>query len=125
VPSYEQEHTPSDKSNTSFPNNESFSNETNTSSQQATKGEYSQPEQAQESGNSPLYSQQPLSSQNTKTPQPERKRAPSLFERFTGAGRQRSQTSSVEEQPVKTQASEEDKEHDVLDIPAFLRRGNQ
>ncbi len=56
---------------------------------------------------------------------PERKRSPSLFERFTGVSRQRSQAASVTEQPTKTKNVEENTENDLLDIPAFLRRGNQ
>ncbi|RZI46849.1 cell division protein FtsZ [Candidatus Finniella inopinata] len=59
------------------------------------------------------------------SPKVERKRSPSLFERFTGVGRQRSQEASMAEQTSKAQPSEDDRDHDVLDIPAFLRRGNQ
>ena len=71
----------------------------------------------------PSYHQAPVHSEPpVKT---ERKRSPSLFERFTGVSRQRSQEeASMAEQTAKAQSSEEDRDHDVLDIPAFLRRGN-
>jgi cell division protein FtsZ len=127
LPSFEQDHTSSNSPSSSFSTSENFPPETSALQQQTSpKGEpYSQANLSQESGNNPSYTQQPLAPQSPKASPSERKRAPSLFERFTGAGRQRSQTPPVAEQPVKTQASEDDKEHDVLDIPAFLRRGNQ
>lgn len=68
------------------------------------------------------FSQQPASSDE----RTERRRTPSLFERFTGVSRNRSQQHPVTEQALKnnTKSSEEDRDVDILDIPAFLRRGN-
>jgi cell division protein FtsZ len=56
----------------------------------------------------------------------ERRRTPSLFERFTGVSRNRPQQSSVTEQTLKnnTKNPEDERDTDILDIPAFLRRGN-
>jgi cell division protein FtsZ len=56
----------------------------------------------------------------------ERKRTPSLFERFTGVSRSRPQQHPVTEQTLKVHSKnqEEDRDVDILDIPAFLRRGN-
>lgn len=88
------------------------------------KEDYFSPNSSQDPRGNPLYNQQSLSPQTSKSSQLERKRAPSLFERFTGVGRQKVQSTPEVEPAVKTQASEEDKEHDVLEIPAFLRRGN-
>mgnify|MGYP000499930408 CR=1 FL=1 len=68
---------------------------------------------------------QPSSAREELPVKTERKRSPSLFERFTGVSRQRAQENSMAEQTTKTHTSEEEREHDVLDIPAFLRRGNQ
>ena len=50
----------------------------------------------------------------------EKKRPTSLFERFTGVSRARSEQPA--EQPVQAQ-KEESEDSDVLEIPAFLRRG--
>ena len=82
-----------------------------------------QPATAPLNEHGPSYHQAPVHSEPpVKT---ERKRSPSLFERFTGVSRQRSQEeASMAEQTAKAQSSEEDRDHDVLDIPAFLRRGN-
>ncbi|MBY0462624.1 MAG: cell division protein FtsZ [Alphaproteobacteria bacterium] len=56
----------------------------------------------------------------------ERRRTPSLFERFTGVSRNRPQQHPVTEQALKnnTKSSEDERDVDILDIPAFLRRGN-
>lgn len=51
---------------------------------------------------------------------PEKKRSPSLFERFTGVSRKSSQTPMIETN-FPQQTSE--KKDDLIDIPAFLRRG--
>jgi hypothetical protein len=53
------------------------------------------------------------------TPQ-ERKRPTSLFERFTGVARQKPVAATA-----LTPKKPEEKEADVLEIPAFLRRGGQ
>lgn len=57
---------------------------------------------------------------------PERRRTPSLFERFTGVSRNKPQQHPVTEQTLKnnTKNSEDERDVDILDIPAFLRRGN-
>ncbi len=57
-------------------------------------------------------------------PEKARRRSPSLFERFTGVSRNRAQTEPVTEQVVKNTVSTQDDANDLLDIPAFLRRGN-
>jgi len=56
----------------------------------------------------------------------EKKRVPSLFERFTGVSRSRAQQHPVTEQTLKGSSKDEDDDRDldILDIPAFLRRGN-
>ena len=72
-----------------------------------------------------MYSQNPSPVQPISEEKPERKRAPSLFERFTGVNRQRAQAPSVAEHPIKPKNIEEDQDKELLDIPAFLRRGNQ
>lgn len=51
----------------------------------------------------------------------EKKRPTSLFERFTGVSRARSEQQPTE-QPAQAQ-KEESEDSDVLEIPAFLRRG--
>jgi cell division protein FtsZ len=66
---------------------------------------------------------------NTQAAQPqgadkERRRSPSLFERFTGVSRNRAQAEPVTEQVVKNTVNTQDDANDLLDIPAFLRRGN-
>lgn len=56
---------------------------------------------------------------------PIRKRTPSLFERFTGVTRGKTQQHPVTEQTMKT--SQDDQHEDdqtALEIPAFLRRGS-
>lgn len=53
------------------------------------------------------------------------RRSPSLFERFTGVSRNRAQPQPVTEQVIKNTPNRvEDDNSSVLDIPAFLRRGN-
>ena len=53
------------------------------------------------------------------------RRSPSLFERFTGVSRNRVQPQPVTEQVVRNVSNRiEDEENELLDIPAFLRRGN-
>ncbi|MDP3371417.1 MAG: cell division protein FtsZ [Candidatus Paracaedibacteraceae bacterium] len=53
------------------------------------------------------------------------RRSPSLFERFTGVSRNRAQPQPVTEQVIKNVPNRaEDDSSSVLDIPAFLRRGN-
>lgn len=54
------------------------------------------------------------------TPVPEKKRGPSLFERFTGVSR-KAAASPVIETNVPQHTTE--KKDDLIDIPAFLRRG--
>lgn len=55
----------------------------------------------------------------------EPRRSPSLFERFTGVSRNRAQPQPVTEQVFKNVPPKVDDENSsVLDIPAFLRRGN-
>lgn len=68
------------------------------------------------------FSQQPAASDE----RTERRRTPSLFERFTGVSRSRPQQHAVTEQTLKsnTKNPEDDRDVDILDIPAFLRRGN-
>ncbi|MBP9752449.1 MAG: cell division protein FtsZ [Proteobacteria bacterium] len=59
--------------------------------------------------------------------QPEKKRSTSLFERFTGASRAKAQATPqapVTEQTLKNSTMDSAKDSDFLDIPAFLRRGN-
>ena len=51
----------------------------------------------------------------------EKKRSPSLFERFTGVSRKSSQAPTIETNFGQQQAPE--KKDDLIDIPAFLRRG--
>ena len=59
---------------------------------------------------------------------PERRRSPSLFERFTGAARARSQQAAVSsEDPVvrsNVSAESEDVDAELLEIPSFLRKGS-
>lgn len=62
----------------------------------------------------------------TPTPQapqalPEKKRGPSLFERFTGVNRKSATPAPVIETDAEHHANE--KKDDLIDIPAFLRRG--
>ncbi|CAO5675755.1 MAG: Cell division protein FtsZ [Holosporales bacterium] len=59
-------------------------------------------------------------------PQPEKKRSASLFERFTGVSRSKVQPTQAptSDQALKNSAMDSSKENDFLDIPAFLRRGN-
>ncbi len=75
----------------------------------------------QEHMNNTFQNQQDLTQEKT-----ERKRTPSLFERFTGVSRSRPQQHPVTEQTLKTHSKnqEDDRDVDILDIPAFLRRGN-
>lgn len=57
----------------------------------------------------------------------EKKRSISLFERFTGVSRNRIQQNAVTEHAENNTSSEftrESKDSDLLEIPAFLRRGN-
>lgn len=62
--------------------------------------------------------------ENLKAPD-QRRRTPSLFERFTGVGRQKPQQHPVTEQTLKQQkGADNDRDSEILDIPAFLRRGN-
>lgn len=51
----------------------------------------------------------------------EKKKGPSLFERFTGVSRKNPQTASVIE--TNFQQPSNQKKDDLIDIPAFLRRG--
>jgi hypothetical protein len=51
----------------------------------------------------------------------EKKRGPSLFERFTGVSRKTSQQGPMIETNFAQQTSQ--KKDDLIDIPAFLRRG--
>ncbi len=60
-----------------------------------------------------------------KTEPKQRPRSPSLFERFTGVNRSRSQPQPTTEQVTKgLSRTAEEENADLLDIPAFLRRGN-
>lgn len=52
------------------------------------------------------------------------RRSPSLFERFTGVSRNRAQPQPVTEQVIKNTPNHSDEDSELLDIPAFLRRGN-
>ena len=52
------------------------------------------------------------------------RRSPSLFERFTGVSRNRAQPQPVTEQVIKNTPNRVDEDSELLDIPAFLRRGN-
>jgi cell division protein FtsZ len=52
------------------------------------------------------------------------RRSPSLFERFTGVSRNRAQPQPVTEQVIKNTSNRVDEDSELLDIPAFLRRGN-
>jgi cell division protein FtsZ len=54
------------------------------------------------------------------------RRSPSLFERFTGVSRNRVQSQPVTEQVIKNTPNQrvEEDNSELLDIPAFLRRGN-
>ncbi len=52
------------------------------------------------------------------------RRSPSLFERFTGVSRNRAQPQPVTEQVIKNTPNRADEDSELLDIPAFLRRGN-
>ncbi len=51
----------------------------------------------------------------------EKKKGPSLFERFTGVSRKTSQSAPVIETNFQQQSNQ--KKDDLIDIPAFLRRG--
>ena len=51
----------------------------------------------------------------------EKKRSPSLFERFTGVSRKTSQQGPMIETNFQQQTTQ--KKDDLIDIPAFLRRG--
>jgi cell division protein FtsZ len=71
----------------------------------------------------PAYAPRPLE-ENLKAPD-QRRRTPSLFERFTGVGRNKPQQHPVTEQTLKQQKTGEgERDSEILDIPAFLRRGN-
>jgi len=63
---------------------------------------------------------QQLTPQPTTAPTPEKKRPMSLFERFTGVSRQKA---APVEKPVEPQQNTAT-DSDVLEIPAFLRRGS-
>ncbi|MCX7337835.1 MAG: cell division protein FtsZ [Alphaproteobacteria bacterium] len=68
----------------------------------------------------------PYQSRNPYGEKQEKKRVPSLFERFTGVNRQRGQNAAADEF-IKTHGKPTEEEKDaaeLLDIPAFLRRGN-
>ena len=53
------------------------------------------------------------------------RRSPSLFERFTGVSRNRVQPQPLTEQVIKNTTSNRiEEDNELLDIPAFLRRGN-
>lgn len=52
------------------------------------------------------------------------RRSPSLFERFTGVSRNRAQPQPVTEQVIKNTSNRVEEDSELLDIPAFLRRGN-
>jgi cell division protein FtsZ len=88
-----------------------------------------QPEQEiQEPQNTENMPQQPVFSNEPSSPimQPEKKKSASLFERFTGGSRKNTapQQVPVTEQTLKSSTMDNNKESDFLDIPAFLRRGN-
>ncbi len=81
----------------------------------------------------PQYAPDPSYQENTFSPQhdlsqekSERKRTPSLFERFTGVSRSRPEQHPVTEETLKVHSKnkEDERDVDILDIPAFLRRGN-
>lgn len=79
---------------------------------------YDAPNGAPYTGSTRPYAEKEM---EQKTP----RRSPSLFERFTGVSRNRVQPQPVTEQVVNTTNSRpEDDNNDMLDIPAFLRRGN-
>lgn len=60
-------------------------------------------------------------------PQVERKKATSLFERFTGVSRNKTTSADTKSSVsvISTPDSTADLDADVLEIPAFLRRGNK
>ncbi|MES2252144.1 MAG: cell division protein FtsZ [Pseudomonadota bacterium] len=81
---------------------------------------YDTPNGAPFTGSTNPYAEREMAMES-KTP----RRSPSLFERFTGVSRNRVQPQPVTEQVVKnTNSRPEDDNNDLLDIPAFLRRGN-
>jgi cell division protein FtsZ len=66
----------------------------------------------------PIQKQEPV-----KEAYPQKKRTPSLFERFTSVGRSRSSQNESEVRITKAEDSEpKEKDNDDLEIPAFLRR---
>lgn len=64
----------------------------------------------------------PIRAIDTHQQAPEKKRSPSLFERFTGVSRKSSQAGPMIETNLGPQQAPEKKD-DLIDIPAFLRRG--
>ncbi len=80
---------------------------------------YEQPESTPFSGLSNPFAEKE-STNESKTP----RRSPSLFERFTGVSRNRAQPQPVTEQVVKNTSNRMEEDSELLDIPAFLRRGN-
>jgi cell division protein FtsZ len=80
---------------------------------------YERPEHTPFSGLSNPFAEKESMSEN-KTP----RRSPSLFERFTGVSRNRAQPQPVTEQVIKNTPNRADEDSELLDIPAFLRRGN-
>lgn len=80
---------------------------------------YERPEPTSFSGMSnPFAEKEPMN--ESKTP----RRSPSLFERFTGVSRNRAQPQPVTEQVIKNTPNRMEEDNELLDIPAFLRRGN-
>ncbi len=67
-----------------------------------------------------LKSEEEIPSATPSIQPPERRRSTSLFERFTGVARQKA---PMEKAPIPTSSSAENADSDVLEIPAFLRRG--
>lgn len=65
--------------------------------------------------------QTPIDPQLATPPVPEKKRGPSLFERFTGVSRKQATPAPVIETNSPQHTNE--KKDDLIDIPAFLRRG--
>ncbi|MBY0281758.1 MAG: cell division protein FtsZ [Alphaproteobacteria bacterium] len=127
----ERTHTPAAESlnNNSDFSNSHLSNGNNDFETTEKSGNNTSFDQSENFGTPQNYQEESRSfTQQTTAPdeRTERRRTPSLFERFTGVSRNRPQQHPVTEQELKhnSKNAEDDREVDILDIPAFLRRGN-
>ena len=122
----EMSHPVSDASNTMYATSEG--NATHQESTETTQSNFSVTTNTPYENAMPVYNEptNPFikNTQQQQESEKTRRRSPSLFERFTGVSRNRAQSEPVTEQIVKNNMNAQDEVNDLLDIPAFLRRGN-